>query len=36
MCKISWKKLSLNVAFFSPFVGIVNMLQGFANHNNKP
>jgi len=27
-------KLSLNVVLFNPFIGIVEMFQGFANHNN--
>jgi hypothetical protein len=27
-------KLSLNVVLFSPFIGIVEMFQGFASHNN--
>ncbi len=27
-------KLSLNVIFFSPFVGIVEMFQGFTSHND--
>jgi hypothetical protein len=32
--KISWTKLSLNVAFLSSFVGILEMLQSFMNQNN--
>ncbi len=27
-------KLLLNVIFFNPFVGIVEVLQSFANQNN--
>jgi hypothetical protein len=27
-------KLSLNVVFFSPFIGIIQMFQGSTNQNN--